>query len=842
MVEDDAETPNPGYYATKFSNIDVKRDQFVCVPVFGENERCIAIKAGMRAGKTTALKRFLSENVTSKQRVLLTTGRIQQALSLMGTLNGVDQETGERSSLVSCDGEPFRVIYYKDKEEVLSSDLPGLYICQWESLHCLLKSEDMGYTGFDYLICDEIRATLNQSCVGVTNKDFMRLNLHLFKDVCQKTKCLLLDADLLIDDMIERFALKKLGGVWDDEQIRVEIYTHQSMPRNLELTDDNIFFVNKLRTKIAEAKEYREQSGMSRPVFVACRSKRGMGDILTLLTGTYRPEFLKDGIIYFSSNSSNEEMALWENIDAFISQHAVDVILTTSKVTVCADMNTPVTSCFIMANSHGGCVVRDLYQTIGRARQPITNEIVTLITKPSDNVPTEPKFNDIKEGMVKDGRARKKYIQLLQIESGFDIEDDNRFNKLVLHRSPDWMLHLACGTEMEQQNNRHGLFHTSLIRTANYKGWTVSFNRMYSEEDEDEDEIDDQFKIAHKATGKEIKERDKALLESMKALSVEELSVMANTKHQTAEMKEKSAVASFLVRFPDFIPHITLDMQKYFMSDRAVFERVRSIELDEETLKANDVKRLMHVFKQKMMERTALMFPVTEKIFSVVMSTLGLEIYHDFLNAPQEETNAKHRDLDNYYLDKTELSVKYDEIKNAYIQITSDLGLGRNKRITDYKDKGEGAIKVLGKMMAYFGRKIEGCKDRTVGENQDRRLYRIVQNTNFFQLNPHYVQKEWGRHHNQAGGLAYVIRQAKLNNPELLKVKQQDCVVTAIPPGGSTTKGKKRKIKETTKPTKKDKAKRRDVDRIDVPDIIPEPKEGEVTGLTQELLGLLNSQ
>jgi hypothetical protein len=205
-----------------FTNVERKAERYVNVPVFRDGERCIAIKAGMKAGKTTAMKRFLEMNVSSKERVLLTTGRIQQALSLVGGLTHIDPETGERvSDLMTSDGEPFKVYFYRDKEESLSLDRPGIYICQWESLHCLLTAEENKYKTFDYLICDEIRSTLSQSCVSVTNRGFLRVNMHLFRDICKKTRCLFFDADLLIDDMIERFSLSQHGGVWEQNQIRV---------------------------------------------------------------------------------------------------------------------------------------------------------------------------------------------------------------------------------------------------------------------------------------------------------------------------------------------------------------------------------------------------------------------------------------------------------------------------------------------------------------------------------------------------------------------------------------------------------------------------------------------
>jgi len=524
-----------GMKQPSFTNVERKPDRYVNTPCFREGERCIAVKAGMKAGKTTAMKQFLETQVSSKERVLLTTGRIQQALSLVGGLTHIDQETGERvSDIMTCDGEPFKVYFYRDKEESLSLDRPGIYICQWESLHCLLMAGENKYKTFDYLICDEIRSTLSQSCVSVTNRGFLRVNMHLFRDICKKTRCLFFDADLLIDDMVERFSLRQLGGVWEQNEIRVEIYSYQSMPRELLITKDEKLFVDALKMHIEKARTYREEGNGSSPVFVACRSKRGMADLLTLLTGKADPAFLEDNIAYFSSASTNKQMANWENIDGFLRNNAVDLMLTTSKVTVCADMQTRTTACFIMANSAGGCYVRDLFQTIGRARNPATETILTLVNEPVDrmngSITSEPTFEDVKKSLLLDGSNRRDYLNIIQVETGFDVEDGNGFNQLVLHQSPDWVLNLVCDSELESLRNKQNVFHVTLLRTAVYKGWLPRFVGYNEDEEEDEEEEKKPLKEAHKKTGKLLDEINTSLIESLKALSDEELCSIASTK------------------------------------------------------------------------------------------------------------------------------------------------------------------------------------------------------------------------------------------------------------------------------------------------------------------------
>lgn len=837
----DDEIPR-GQRQPHFTNIIKKRERFVDMPVFQDGERCIAIKAGMKAGKTTAMKKFLETSVSSKERVLLTTGRIQQALSLVGGLSHVDYETGERvSSINANDGQPFKIYFYRDKEESLSLDRPGLYICQWESLHCLLSSDENKYRTFDYMICDEIRSTLSQSCVAVTNKSFLRTNMYLFRNICKQTRCLFFDADLLIDEMVERFSLAELGGVWEQEQVRVELYTFQSMPRNLGITKDQKLFVDALKLKIEQARTHRLNGGGSSPVFVACRSKRGMADLLQLLTGEAAPEFLKDNIAYFSSASSSQQMAYWEDIDRFLRDNDVDLMLTTSKVTVCADMQTRITACFILANSNGGCYVRDLFQTIGRARNPVSETILTIVNDPNTKAfdIKDPDFSDVRKSLLEDARLRREYLNLIQMETGFDIEDSNGFNKLVLHQSPDWMLNLVCDSEIESQRNKMHMFHVTLLRTAVYKGWQPMF--VKGDDDSDDDEDPKPLNKAHKAAGDDIDKRADSLLSQLKSLTQDELAIMAGTKADGGLEKEKASVAHFLLQFPDFIPHITLSMRKYYQNNAAVFDRVKALEMDKESLNSVDVKRLVKASGHGIPERAALIFPAIDKFCDLFMKVLKLDFETDIIKAPVEEPNPKKRDIDNYSLDKDALADLLPEVSRLTYEILRNQAKVKTMRVKTYsnKNRGLGVIRSMDEILKLFGRKTEACKDRST----EKRFYRIVQDEDFFMLNPHYKSKEymtWARD----ASIKEVIRKAKAENPSLLRGDRYVDVVASVKAGATCVNKKKRKPDQANN---KKKTKQRVGERIDVPDYVPFPpiqhfieKANEDEDATRTLLSLLD--
>lgn len=779
--------PQPFTCRSTFKNIKYVSDDFVRVPVFNDKERCISIKAGMRGGKTTALVNFLRQTVSSNERVLLTTCRIQQALSLVGGLSHIDIASGSRvSDIIACDGIPFKVFLYRDKEEVLSSSSPGIYICQWESLHCLVEASTNTYKSFDYIINDEIRSTLSQACVGITNKEFLRLNMHIFRDICAKTKCLMFDADLLIDGMVERFCLKQSGGIWAEDEIRVEVYTKQSMPRKFTITDDRLNFIEVLLASISGARESRERDGKSVPVFIACRSKRSLFDLLALITGKTNPEFLENGVAYFSSSSTTAQMSIWENVDNFITENAVDVIITTSKVTVCADMKSKVTGCFIMGNSMGGCHARDLFQTIGRAREPMDDNITILVNTPGTFKFVDPDFEDIKASMLEDAVIRKRYLNVIETEVGFDIEDDHKFNRLVVQRSPDWMINLACDTELEIQSNRYINFHSSLIRIASYKGWAVQFKGKPEVNDDDEDE-DDRLKIAHKIAGDELEAQETVLLEELKCLPIEELVTLSKSKNEDGPAKERAFVSSFLIRFPTFISHVTLDHKKYYLKNRGVFDRCKLLVMDDSKLSAVDLCKILKSVNKGIMERTPIMKTAITLLGGMLVNIIGLNFHESFTDAPLEEKQEKNRVIEEYDIGKSELAERFEDIQTCSSEILRNLGMVRTKRVTVCKDHGLGACRLLDKVLRLFGRKLESCKDRSPG-NRDNRAYRIVKDELFDMMFAHYDAKEYPEH--VRAGVKSMLRYAKRENPHLLKRKQVDCIVNSSTKTDSKTTNK----------------------------------------------------
>jgi hypothetical protein len=336
----------------RHSRILYKDDQYVSTPVFSVDEKCICIKAGMGSGKTHAMLDFFKTQFKHKERALLITGRINQADSLEGLFT--KSEDGSKISVVEdAMGNQINVYLYNDCEDsvFLRKKQPGIFIIQWESLHKIMD-ETNSYYGFNYLFIDEVRTVINQSCSAITNKNKLRVNMNLFKDICQKTMTIMMDADILIDDAVKNLVYKSNGGFWEDDEVRFEVYTRQSMDRQIKICSDEDKWLASLIESVETSKRERE-GGFKAPTFVAVRSKRAMHDIIYSICGESKPEFLSNGIAYFSSESTSLIMSSWKDINKFITDNEVDLIITTSKVTVCADIQVPIRKCYVHASSQG---------------------------------------------------------------------------------------------------------------------------------------------------------------------------------------------------------------------------------------------------------------------------------------------------------------------------------------------------------------------------------------------------------------------------------------------------------------------------------------------------------
>jgi hypothetical protein len=694
-------------------------DRYVNTPKFKDGERCICIKAGMGSGKTFAMLDFFRTQFTHKQRALLVTGRINQADSLEGLFTRFDEDGNRTSTLIDAGGHTINIYLYNNSEDspTLRTNQPGIYIIQWESLH-KLRDNTNSYHGFHFLFIDEVRTILNQSCSVVTNKSNLRINMNLFRDICSKTQTIMMDADLLIDSTVKSLVFKEFGGFWEKHEVRVESYTTQSMPREIVLEPSDTRWLNELIESVKSSRRLRE-AGAKSPTFVSVRSKRVMHEILFAVTGATRPDFLSSGVAYFSSESSSNVMSAWKDINGFIRDNDVDLIITTSKVTVCADIQEPMRKCFVHAASSGGCHARDLFQTMGRARNLQDRQIVVLI-KAGPPPPTDIlSLSEFKKNVRIAGRDKYDFIEWIDSESGW-VPDANMFNRLRVEESPEWMLNLACAYQLEIEENSGPHFIPTFLRVARYKGWPCRRQHEVEDSDLDMKEIRDDSKDEMDAYAQDI-------LNKINELEPEEVNIVADRRTDDGSEKLGIQMARCVACFPSLRGVFELDWFRYFERNKQVFERAYLLSKPQISLQTHDAMRIMQQTRAGFVELAQMWTPAFN-ILKHVLRSLSID-EEDFHFA--EEQGSSGREVDDYPIDISSLIGNWRALQTSHELYEQAMNRNVAKKRKEFTDINRGMVSHLNSMFSDWGRVLEPFKNKGRGANRDKRTYRIALNTNF---------------------------------------------------------------------------------------------------------------
>jgi hypothetical protein len=710
-------------------NVTYKDDIHVTTPKFSPEEKCICIKAGMGSGKTWAMMDFFKTQFSSKERALLITGRINQADSLEGLLT--DVRDGLRVSTIEDEkGDSINVFLYNDIDDAgsIHSNLPGIYIIQWESLHKLTNDLNC-YHGFNYLFIDEIRTVLNQSCSAMTNKSRLRMNMNLFKDMCLKTKVVMMDADLLIDEAVENLLFKKKGGFWEDHEVRIESYTHQSMHRSINIELDEARWLQEVKNSFDESKK-RRLEGDKCPTLVVVRSKRSMHDIIHALCNDPKPQFLDNGIAYFSSESSNSVMATWKNINGFINENDVDIIFTTSKVTVCADIQIPILKCFVHAASQGGCHARDLYQTMGRARNLINTEISVLTKLPSAITGEVLSFSEFKKNVREVGKMRYSFIEWLDSESGWTM-DENLFNRVRTEESPEWMMNLACVSQREIECNMGAQFLPTFMKVASYKRWNCSFEsdmRIAGDIDVKENK---------KSSGRQIEESEQKALDRVKILDNEEIIKLSKVRTNDGSKKAEIQIAKCLSRFLPIKSAFEVEWLKYYSTNAQTFDRALLLSSSHHSMESRDAMSIMYAQRNSFMESTQI-WSASSNVMFAMLKELDID-ESDFHEA--EMKGSAPDNIDSYYFSPSRHHSKWEILQGMNEAYENGMNKNKSKKKKHYKEINNGIMAIVRGALSDWGRELEGIKE-TKGENRNSRTYKIVLQKSFASMCGSYIPKK----------------------------------------------------------------------------------------------------
>ena len=320
--------------------------------IFQDGVRCIAIASHMGSGKSKASLKMLKadqlQHPGEKRRYLFISARIQQAHTYMALLKKMGAKL------------------YSDVEGSLAS--VDFLICQAESL-CRLQ----GCKPFDIIIIDEERSVGAQFTVANTNKSNLTVNNKFLRLFMAQPQCktLLMDAHLEVDGMVKDF----MEEVFKPHEMRVYRYDHNPMKRSIIRYNGQFGGEMQIMGAVMEAINAKKR------IICIFRSKKNMHKIIARMQQPpEKPgEYTAPKIQWFDGDTVGETMACFQKIDDFITDNNIDVLCWTSKVTVGSDIQVPIDSIFCFCDTKGGSSPRDVFQSMGRARNLVSGNIHVLL-------------------------------------------------------------------------------------------------------------------------------------------------------------------------------------------------------------------------------------------------------------------------------------------------------------------------------------------------------------------------------------------------------------------------------------------------------------------------------
>jgi hypothetical protein len=328
--------------------------------------------------------------------------------------------------------KPLGFVHYQEAE----ADLPrqDRLIIQYESLHRLM-GENCAFLPYDLVLLDEVRSVAGQIC-SPTNQAFLGINAAIFKALLRHSKCLLMDADLEVDEMVKILAQE----LWTGDEVEVHRYTHVALPRRLVVLELEQWMHDLLSAL-----------GRQQRIMTAFRTKKDMQTVLAVV----RERFPDVSCLAFSSDSTASDMKAFQNINENMAR--AHFLCFTSKVTVGADIQTPFHQVFLHANSAKGCGARDMLQMLGRARN-VEDVDVKIVLPPCSTKLQMATYEDKLAEVLASRKLRETYAAAVG-------HTEPRLVRGTFCWSPDWITRvLAC-----QLAERDSDFTASLLSLARRK-------------------------------------------------------------------------------------------------------------------------------------------------------------------------------------------------------------------------------------------------------------------------------------------------------------------------------------------------------------------------------------
>jgi hypothetical protein len=593
----------------------------------------------MNSGKSTSMGELVEElftNAPTRARVLLVTTRVTQGTALQGLFRRLGLS---------------RFLHFY-RAGAVNGDAPGIYLLQAESLFKLMDNEGALHM-FSLIVLDEVRSLLKQ-LVAPTHRHHLQRNQAILRHLCAHSRCVFLDADALCDEMVADFCQAARDGLWHPHQLRVHNYTRSRIARDVRLFVHRDTFEPALVRAVLCAKESREQSGHSRPVVLCCRSKKRLKLLIALVFPSNRSRdaeeqraFLQEHATYMFTGDTDVGMEFWDDPNAFLRQHPVDLIAYSAKVTVACDLTHPVSAVYLDA-TRNGAGSRDLTQMLGRPRAVDGDVINVLLPKPDDIAPAPPPtFEQIEAELVKNMLLLSEVFPDVAVVQW--VPDPAHPGRHVAQPElpPEWVRRLHINSFIEAQKDATN-FVGQLIHLFVNKGWRlIHFERIdapplpvlptnacfLTRDDE------------KKAAGEQVSRCEQADWETA-FLDVARAEPSTYRVLQRSSKKHQECV-EFFERFPAANVR-TLKHCMWYTNNRAAFHRARGLFVSNATLKQWDWEALAAAKTEGFLPTAgsnAVCRAVLERAIAIVGQTLQTSLAADedtpLIITPEEVSDPK---------------------------------------------------------------------------------------------------------------------------------------------------------------------------------------------------------
>ena len=340
----------------------------------------LLVSAPMGAGKTYQLMDFVQAtfNRKPKSRILIPTNRIIQSVLYRSLL-----------CKLTVNGAPLPVTVYRDPDFMHKAQYGAtVVVCEYESLHLLLKASDKNPHGecmaFDCVILDETGGLMS-TLVSPTNGFNLRANYMAFCFFLETaTKVLCTCADMFLTAVVPEFVL----GLVPQSSIRAVVYTTPTVERQYRIYEESKALVawqellwDSIRNRLAD--------DTAPNVALLTRTKVAVDSFLYQVKEEFKDVMgIEDMFVTVTRDTTQLEMEAFGDMDLIFNGKIG--LVASPKITSATDIQL---EHIVFMNLLGidGASIRSLGQASGRVRKAYGNTIHCLLPhyKPAP-LPVEP--------------------------------------------------------------------------------------------------------------------------------------------------------------------------------------------------------------------------------------------------------------------------------------------------------------------------------------------------------------------------------------------------------------------------------------------------------------------